>query len=88
MEKNPDGSLSPQPQDPLASSGQRQRSDSLPFGKPGPYPISLMQVSVKSQAKPDLKAKPARLKMPSPQASLLVPPEALPMWVGAPEHPS
>jgi len=54
---------------PQASWGQGHSSDSPPFEKPGPYPISLTQVSLKSQAKPDPWAEPAGATMPGPQAS-------------------
>lgn len=43
------------------------------FWDPGPYPISLTQVSLQSQAKPDPRAKPAGVTMPSPQTSPWVP---------------
>lgn len=60
---------------PQTSSGQGQKSDSLPFGKPGPYSISCTQVSLRSQAKPDPRVEPVGVTTPSTQTGLLVPQE-------------
>lgn len=54
---------------------------------PRPCPISLTQVSLQSQAKPDPRAKPAGVTTPSPQTSLLVPRKHCLCGQG-PEHPS
>lgn len=47
-----------------------QRSDSLPFGKSGPYPISLTQMS---QVSGQATAEPVRVTMPSLKTGLLAP---------------
>lgn len=67
---------------PQASSGQGHKSDSLPSEKLGPYPVSLTQVSLKSQAKPDPRAEPAGAKMPCSQAC------GCPRSTAPPEYPS
>lgn len=53
-----------------ASSCLGQRSDSLPFGKSGPYPISLTQMS---QVSGQATAEPVRVTMPSLKTGLLAP---------------
>lgn len=72
MGRDLDGSVSPGHSTcrlPLAGG----RGLTLLFGKPGPYPIPLTQVSLKSQAKPDPRAEPAGMTMASLQTGLLVP---------------
>lgn len=49
------------------------RGLTLLFGKPGPSPIPLTQVSLKSQTKPNPRAEPAGVTMASLQTGLLVP---------------
>lgn len=55
-----------------------------------PWPLSHFLTHIlRSQAKPDPRAEPTGVTMPSPQPALLLgSSEALPVWVGPPEHPS
>lgn len=71
MGKDLDGLFSPE-HGTQSSSGQGQRSDSPAFWETRPYTISLIQASLKSQARTDPRAELAgHVTMPSPQTGLL-----------------